>query len=323
MLFEEQIARKPDLYPWTKQFIEAIWKGFWTPDEFNFRSDYSQFKTELTEQEQDVIVKTMSAIGQIEIAVKSFWADVGKHLPHPSIKDLGYAMANSEVIHNMAYEKILDVLHLTHVFEENLNEEVIKGRVDYLRKYLEKHYDDDRKQYIYAITLFTLFVENVSLFSQFYIIMHMNRNKAVMKDCAQQVQYTRNEEMLHAQVGIKLIQTLREEYPELFDEELQQRIQDECLESLRAESKVIDWIMGDYRVPGLNPEILKSFIAKRMAESLDQIGFDNSEIVYDQALVDETFWFDEELYGANMTDFFQKRPVEYAKGQGISADDLF
>jgi ribonucleoside-diphosphate reductase beta chain len=323
MLFTEQIARKPDLYPWTKQFIDAIWKGFWTPDEFNFRSDYSQFKTDLTKEEQEVIVKTMSAIGQIEIAVKSFWADVGKHLPHPSIKDLGYAMANSEVIHNLAYEKILEVLHLTHVFEENLNEKVIRGRVDYLRKYLEKHYDDDKKQYVYSIILFTLFVENVSLFSQFYIIMHMNRNKAVMKDCAQQVQYTRNEEMLHAQVGIKLIQTLREEYPDLFDQELQDRIQHECIESLKAESKVIDWIMGDYKVDGLSAPILKSFIAKRMADSLDQIGFDNSEIVYDQADVDETFWFDEELYGANMTDFFQKRPVEYAKGQGISADDLF
>ncbi len=323
MLFTEQIARKPDLYPWTKQFIDAIWKGFWTPDEFNFRSDYSQFKTDLTKEEQEVIVKTMSAIGQIEIAVKSFWADVGKHLPHPSIKDLGYAMANSEVIHNLAYEKILEVLHLTHVFEENLNEKVIRGRVDYLRKYLEKHYEDDKKQYVYSIILFTLFVENVSLFSQFYIIMHMNRNKAVMKDCAQQVQYTRNEEMLHAQVGIKLIQTLREEYPDLFDQELQDRIQHECIESLKAESKVIDWIMGDYEVDGLSAPILKSFIAKRMADSLDQIGFDNSEIVYDQAHVDETFWFDEELYGANMTDFFQKRPVEYAKGQGISADDLF
>lgn len=323
MLFQEQIARKPDLYPWTKQFIDAIWKGFWTPDEFNFRSDYSQFKTDLTKQEQEVIVKTMSAIGQIEIAVKSFWADVGKHLPHPSIKDLGYAMANSEVIHNLAYEKILEVLHLTHVFEENLNEKVIRGRVDYLRKYLEKHYEDDKKQYVYSIILFTLFVENVSLFSQFYIIMHMNRNKAVMKDCAQQVQYTRNEEMLHAQVGIKLIQTLREEYPELFDQELQDRIQHECIESLKAESKVIDWIMGDYEVDGLSAPILKSFIAKRMADSLDQIGFDNNEIVYDQAHIDKTFWFDEELYGTNMTDFFQKRPVEYAKGQGISADDLF
>jgi ribonucleoside-diphosphate reductase beta chain len=323
MLFEEQIARKPDLYPWTKQFIEAIWKGFWTPEEFNFRSDYSQFKTDLTPEEQQVVVKTMSAIGQIEIAVKSFWADVGNHLPHPSIKDLGYAMANSEVIHNMAYEKILDVLHLTHVFEENLNEKVIRGRVDYLRKYNEKVYADDKKQYIYSIMLFTLFVENVSLFSQFYIIMHLNRNKAVMKDCAQQVQYTRNEEMLHAQVGIKLIQTLREEYPELFDEELQARVQEECIEALKAESKVIDWIMDGYSAPGLSADILKAFIAKRMSESIDAIGFDSSEIVYDKALSDETFWFDEELYGANMTDFFQKRPVEYAKGKGITADDLF
>jgi len=323
MLFEEQIARKPDLYPWAKQFIDAIWQGFWTPDEFNFRSDYSQFKTELAPEEQDIVVKTMSAIGQIEIAVKTFWGDLGKNLPHPSINDLGYAMANSEVIHNLAYEKILDVLHMTHIFEENLNEEVIKGRVEYLRKYNNKIYEDDRKQYIYSIILFTLFVENVSLFSQFYIIMHMNRNKAVLKDCAQQVQYTRNEELLHSQVGIKLIQTLQEEYPELFDDELKHRIEHECIESLKAESRVIDWIMGDYEVDGLSANILKSFIAKRMADSMDDIGFDSSNIYYEKDHVDATFWFDEELYGGNMTDFFQKRPVEYSKGRGVSVDDLF
>jgi len=171
--------------------------------------------------------------------------------------------------------------------------------------------------------LFTLFVENVSLFSQFYIIMHFNRNKAVLKDCAQQVQYTRNEEMLHAQVGIKLINTMREEYPEFFDEEMEARIREECVDSLKAESAVIDWIMGEYSVEGLDANILKSFIAKRMRDSLDQIGFDSTEIYYNQHHIDQTYWFDEELLGANMTDFFQKRPVEYAKGKGITADDLF
>lgn len=323
MLFEEQIARKPDLYPWTKPFIDAIWQGFWTPDEFNFRADYSQFKTDLSPQEQEVVVRALSAIGQIEVAVKTFWAKIGDHMPHPSIRDLGFAMANSEVIHNLAYEKLLDVLHLTHVFEQNLNEEVIKGRVNYLRKYLKKTYKDDKKQYVYAITLFTLFVENVSLFSQFYVIMHFNRNRAILKDCAQQVQYTRNEEMLHAQVGIKLINTLREEYPELFDEELEKRIAEECIDSLKAEAKVIDWIMGDLKLPGLDASILKSFIAKRMADSLDQIGFDSSKIYYDPAHIKQTYWFDEELLGSNMTDFFQKRPVEYARGTAITADDLF
>jgi len=323
MLFEEQLSRKPDLYPWTKKFIDAIWEGFWTPDEFNFRSDYSQFKTDLSPEEQQVIVRTLSAIGQIEVAVKSFWADVGKHLPHPSIRDLGYAMANSEVIHNMAYEKLLDVLHLTHVFEENLNEEVIRGRVNYLKKYLDKVYTDDRKQYIYSIILFTLFVENVSLFSQFYIIMHFNRNRAILKDCAQQVQYTRNEEMLHAQVGITLINTLREEYPELFDAELESRIQEEILASLESESGVIDWMIGEYAVDGLDAEILKNFIKNRMKDSMNQIGFDTSAIIIDEELLEKTFWFDEALLGSTMTDFFQKRPVEYAKGKGIGADELF
>ena len=323
MLFEEQISRKPDHYPQAKKFIDAIWQGFWTPDEFNFRSDYSQFKSDLSAEEQEVVVKTLSAIGQIEVAVKTFWSNLGDNLPHPSLRDLGYAMGNSEVIHNLAYEKLLDVLQLSDVFEENLKEEVIKGRVDYLRKYLKHSYEDEKKQYIYSIILFTLFVENVSLFSQFYIIMHLNRNKSVLKDCAQQVQYTRNEEMLHAQVGVWLINTMREEYPEYFDEEMEARIKEEIVSSLEAENKVIDWIMGDYSAPGLSANILKSFIAKRMKDSIDQIGFDSSGVEYNQNHINQTYWFDEELLGANMTDFFQKRPVEYAKGKGITADDLF
>jgi ribonucleoside-diphosphate reductase beta chain len=322
MLFQEQISRKPDLYPWTKDFIDAIWKGFWTPDEFTFTSDYSQYQSDMTNEERQVLVRSLSAIGQIEVAVKTFWANLGDNLPHPSIRDLGYAMGNSEVIHNIAYEKLLTVLGLEDEFEKNLKDPVINGRVEYLRKYLKKVYKDDRKQYIYAITLFTLFVENVSLFSQFYIILHMNRNKAILKDTAQQVKYTRNEEMLHAQCGIKIVQTLRNEYPELFDAELEARIAEECVESIRCESEVISWIMGGYEQPGLSTEILTEFIKKRMVESLDQIGFKHS-ITYDRDIVRQTDWFDEGLYGTNMVDFFHGRPVDYSRGKGVSVEDLF
>ena len=120
-----------------------------------------------------------------------------------------------------------------------------------------------------------------------------------------------------------MINTLREEYPELFDAELESRIAEECIESIAAESRVIDWMIGDYSVEGLNADILKTFVAKRMKDSLDQIGFDSSNIKYEKKLADETFWFDESTLGATMTDFFQKRPVEYSRGQGIGADELF
>ena len=138
-IFEEQIARKPDYYSWAQDFCHAIDSGFWTDKEFNFKSDVQQFKVTLNDQEREIIVRTLSAIGQIEIAVKKFWAKMGDNLPHPSLQDLGYAMANTEVIHNNAYERLLDVLGLNDVFEENLKLEWIQGRVNYLRKYTHKY----------------------------------------------------------------------------------------------------------------------------------------------------------------------------------------
>ena len=111
-LFDEQISRKPDNYPWAKDFIHAFWSTQWTPNEFNFKADYGQYKTEMTDQERQIVARTLSCIGQVEISVKTFWAKLGDNLPHPSISDLGYTMANSEVVHNLAYEKLLDVLQM-------------------------------------------------------------------------------------------------------------------------------------------------------------------------------------------------------------------
>lgn len=314
MLFEEQISRKPDLYPQASEFISTMWHGSWTPDEFDFKGDISQFKNELTEQEQQIITRTLSAIGQIEVAVKKFWSRLGDNLPHPSIADLGYVMADIEVRHNKAYEKLLDVLGLSHVFEENLNEEVVAGRVKYLRKYLDKVYEDDKKQYIYALILFTLFVENVSLFSQFYIILWFKRNKNLLNDTAQQVEYTRNEENIHAQVGIWLINTLRQEYPELFDDDLLSRIIEESNEAFKAESSIIDWMIGDYEAEGLDADLLKEYIDHRIVVSLKQIGFN---IGTSGNRYDEFKWMDEELLGYQMKDFFAGKDKNYGKNNKV------
>lgn len=322
-IFEEQISRKPNRYPWVDQFIEAMHNGFWTDKEFNFKSDVQQFKVDLSDQERDIIVRTLSAISQIEVAVKTFWAKLGENLPHPALQDLGYVMANVEVIHNHAYERLLKVLDLEEVFEENLKLDFIQGRVKYLRKYTHRFYKDSKKQYLYALILFTLFVENVSLFSQFYVINWFARNKNVLKDTDQQVKYTRNEENIHAIVGTTIINTIIEEHPELLDDDLQSRVAQEALEAYKAESKIIDWMVNGYQDKGLNAVILKEFIKNRINESLQQIKF-KPVFDIDTTLLEGTLWFEEELHGNSMTDFFHSRPTEYSKNaQSFSEDDLF
>jgi ribonucleoside-diphosphate reductase beta chain len=323
MIFEEQISRKPNTYPWTEEYIEAMHNGFWTDKEFSFKSDVQQFKVNLSDQEREIIIRTLSAIGQIEVAVKTFWAKLGENLPHPSLQDLGYVMANVEVIHNNAYERLISVLGLENVFEENLKLDWIQGRVNYLRKYTHRFYKDSKKQYLYALILFTLFVENVSLFSQFYVINWFARFKNVLKDTDQQVKYTRNEENLHALVGIKIINTIRKEYPELFDAELENKILFEAGEAFKSESKIVDWMVNGIKEEGLDANILKEFIKNRINESLSQIGFRKAFEVNTE-LLQSTKWFEEELLGNNMTDFFHSRPVEYSKkNQSFNEDDLF
>jgi len=323
LIFEEQLSRKPDQFPWAQDFIDAMHQGFWTDKEFSFSSDIQDFNVNLNDTEKEIIVRTLSAIGQIEVAVKKFWSKLGDNLPHPSLTDLGYVMANTEVIHNNAYERLLTVLGLEEIFEENLKLDFIEGRVKYLRKYNHKFYKDSKKQYVYALTLFTLFVENVSLFSQFYIINWFNRNRNVLKDTGQQVKYTRNEENIHALAGIKIINTIRSQYPDLFDDELEQRILSEAQAAFTAESNIVDWMINGFDEKGLNAGILKEFIKNRINDSLEKIGF-HSAFEVDTSLLKDTMWFEEELIGNNATDFFHSRPVEYSKNsQTFNADELF
>ena len=236
---------------------------------------------------------------------------------------MGVVMSSVEVIHNIAYEKLITVLGLQEQFEKNLKFPVIEGRVKYLKKYLSKEYTDSKKQYIYSLILFTLFVENISLFSQFYIVLWFGRYKNTLKDTNQQVLYTKNEELIHARIGVQLINVIRSEYPELFDQELEDKVVYEAGEAFKAEAKIVDWILGDYQGERISADILKGYIQYKVNESLTAIGYKEVYNITDATRRDFE-WMNEEVLGNSMTDFFFKRPTEYSKKSRVAtAEELF
>lgn len=323
MIFEEQISRKPDLYPFTQDFIRSVQDSHWTVREFTFQSDVQDFKVKLTEEEKQIIIRALSTIGQLEISVKRFWGRLGENLPHPSMSDMGFIFAANEVVHGDAYERLLEVLGLNDSFDEILKLDIIKGRVNYLKKHLHKFHDNNKKQFIYSLILFSLFVENISLFSQFYTIMFFGRYKNVLKDTNKQVEYTSREEDLHFKAGAKIINVIRKEYPELFDKELEDKILHESEQAVKYECEIIDWILNGYQHEKLNSELLKEFIKNRLNDSLQQIGYKKIFNV-DKEIIKKTDWFDEQVLGNNHTDFFSSKPTEYSKGgQSFNGEDLF
>ena len=74
---------------------------------------------------------------------------------------------------------------------------------------------------------------------------------------------------------------------------------------------------------GLSTSLLKEFVKNRINDSLEKIGLKKAFEV-DESLLQDTMWFDEQLLGNNMTDFFHSRPVEYSKkNQSFDEYELF
>lgn len=320
-VFDTRVNYKPFEYnEITEPFIKAIWSGHWTHYEFDFKSDKQDFLTKLTEGERGVITRAALLISQVEVSLKAYWSNIGKILPVPEIADVGAVFGNNEVQHSRAYSQILTVLNLDEEFQNMLTSGVVEGRVKYLSKYVNKIYKNDRKNIVYSLILFTLFTENVSLFSQFYTILGFNRYNNILKDVANVVQYTTKEETIHANFGVTLVNQIREEYPELFDEELEQKIIEETEEAIKAETELIKWMLQDFENEFLSEEILINFVKSRLNTCLKNIGI-QYHIPVSTKVLRSAKWFDEEILAPSSTDFFYKKPIDYAKKNKIYTID--
>lgn len=312
-IFDERRNYKPFEYnEITEPFIKAIWGGHWTHYEFNFESDKQDYITKLTEEERGVVTRAALLISQCEVSIKSYWSNIGKLFPKPEVSDVGSVFGNNEVQHSRAYAQILSVLGLNDEFQNLLSSGIVDGRVKYLSKYVNKIYKNDYKNIIYSLILFSLFTENVSLFSQFYTLLGFNRNNNILKDVANVVQYTSKEETIHALFGITLINKIREENPELFDEDLINKIVEEVNEAVKAETELIEWMLQGFENEFLNKELLVNFIKDRINKSLKDIKIDY-QLEVDKKILKKTKWFDEEILAPESTDFFYKKPISYSK----------
>ncbi|MCS7317216.1 MAG: ribonucleotide-diphosphate reductase subunit beta [Candidatus Dojkabacteria bacterium] len=322
-IFDKRVNFKPFEYPEVVAFGEAIQHAYWLHHEWNFISDISEFHSYLTTKEKTAVKRAMLAISQIEVAVKKFWSKIGIVFPKPEIDQVGAIFAESEVRHSNAYSFLLEKLGLNKEFEQLLEIPEIKGRVEYLTKYLEYVDQEDKSKFSIALALFSLFVENVSLFSQFVIIKSFNKYKNLLKDIDNVIQATMVEEQVHANFGIWLLNKVKEEHPNIFNEDFYNKINTTCIKAYEAEKKIINWILEEGDLSFLTKTTLNEFLKHRFNESLIKIGgiklFD-----VDYKELQKLNWFFEELIGKVHTDFFHKKSTNYSKKtKSVTADDLF
>jgi ribonucleoside-diphosphate reductase beta chain len=322
-IFLPRVNILPYEYPQLLAYKDAIRHSYWIHTEFNFTEDIQDFKITIDSKEREVIKRSMLAIAQIEVNVKTFWADLYKRMPITEIGDVGMTFAESEVRHKDAYAQLLRILGLEKEFQHVVEIPAIKDRIAYLTKYLDGTRSKDNKMYTKSVLLFSLFIEHVSLFSQFLIMMSFNKEKNLFKGISNVVEATSKEEEIHGNFGAELINIIKKENPEWFDAEFERLIDSACQKAYEAECKILDWIFEKGELSFLSKETIQHFIKDRFNNSLQNIGMKPLFSV-DSELLEKTQWFNIEILSTKEGDFFYKKSVDYnKKAKSITEDDLF
>ncbi len=322
-IFKKRTNLKPYEYPELYEYVSAIRHSYWIHTEFNFTSDIQDFKVNVNEKERNAIKNAMLAIAQIEVTVKTFWGDIYKKMPKPEIGAVGFTFAESEVRHMDAYAHLLEILGLNEEFKKIKEIPPLIERVRYLEKAIKNARSEDPREYAQSILLFSLFIEHVSLFSQFLIIMSFNKHKNIFKGISNAVEATSKEEQIHGLFGIDVINVIKSEHPEWFDKDYENIIIESCKEAFESEKKVVDWILEMGEIDFIPKNVVLEFIKNRFNNSLASIGISRIFEV-DKALLEKTDWFDDEVIATKHGDFFVKRSINYNKrNQSVTGDDLF
>lgn len=323
-IFEERKNLKPYEYGGLIQFWEAIQHAYWIHSEYNFTSDIQDFHTKLDDYERWVVERTMLAISQVEVAVKSFWWNVGWFLKKPEIQAVWAVFAESEVRHANLYSHVIELLGLNSRFESLLEVPCMKERYNYLSSMSLKQ-EATPKELLKSLILFSLLTEHCALFSQFYILMRFNKEKNVFSWIVNWVQASTAEEQIHWDFWIALINIIRKEHPELFTKELEKEVYDMVDKAYDAEFETLMRILWDDPVHEFDYEV-QAFLEDRYDRSLIAMWY--QEHFPQHAIKDETLektqWFYDELLTTTHTDFFAKRSINYTKkNKSFTDDDLF
>lgn len=321
-IFEKSEKIKPYTYPHLLNYTHAIHESFWTAEHFTYDRDVNDYLVELNDSERDIIKKCMLAIGFVENKVKTFWARIDMRLPKTEIAITGHTFAGNESIHQLTYEKLLGLLNLDSEFEKLDEIPCMKGRSEYLGKYLKGLDSRSNKEFTKSLILFTLLIENASLFSQFLIVSSFKKYKNLLSNFNAVIGATSREETLHAKFGEDLIKIIRNENPEWFDLDMELKVRRNVNKAYESEVEILEWIFETGELDFLPKASIMEYLKSRFNKSLNQIGYDN-EFDVDDELLEPTEFLDIQMKASSSFDFFNEKSTDYSQNSAFDDDDMW
>ena len=273
-------------------------------------SDISDFRFKMSEEERNLVIQILRFFTQGDLEVNN---NYNSHLipafPKPEIKMMLSAFAAMESVHVWAYSYLNDSLGLPEKeYSAFLEFEAMREKYQYIQGFNVRNVEE----LAINLAVFGAFMEGVSLFSSFAILMNFPR-LGKMKGVGQIVTWSIRDETLHSQGVCQLFRDLVNENKHIWTQELRSTLYQACDDMVKLEDNFIDTCFALGSVPGLKPEEVKQYIRYTADKKLNDLGLDK---VYHAT--NPLQWLDVMVNAKEHANFFENRATEYAKGAVVA-----
>lgn len=305
-------------YAHLDRYVLTMFKSFWTPAKYEKlirEQDAPHYFNVMCSIDQEAIKRCILAVAMVEDKVKVYWPTLHNDLPQTVIGDIGGVFGMSETVHRRSYHSLLEALKIDP--KEVHEHPQTKGRITYLTKHLEEDPKIiGKKRILKKLVLFTSLVERVSLFTQFYILMSFAKRNKGLKTLSALQQSTAIEELTHYSCGIDIINIIKEEFPQTWDDYLIDLVEKNIKDAYLAETQLIDWFFEKGVPDHLTKEEVVNFLNFNMSQVCKDLNLDIT-FPYDTELYNEkNIWMIEKITNAGEPDFFD------TPAGGYSSEDV-
>lgn len=303
--------RYPDFY---ERYRDAI-KNTWTVEEVDLHSDVADL-AKLTPAEQHMIGRLVAffATGD-SIVSNNLVLTLYKHINSPEARLYLSRQLFEEAVHVQFYLTLLDTYlpdpdDRAAAFDAVEEIPSIREKAQFCFKWMDSvekidrlETKADRRRFLLNLICFAACIEGLFFYGAFAYV-YWFRSRGLLHGLATGTNWVFRDETMHMNFAFEVVDTVRKEEPELFDDALQQQVTDMLKEAVEAELQFGRDLCGD-GLPGMNTESMREYLECVADQRLVRLGF---PAVYGSQ---NPFSFMELQGVQELTNFFERRPSAY------------
>ena len=278
------LTLRPMRYPrFFDMYRDAI-KNTWTVDEIDFSDDLVDLQRKLLPAERHLVSRLVAffATGD-SIVSNNLVLNLYQHINAPEARMYLSRQLYEEALHVQFYLTLLDnyipdLAEREAAFAAIENIPSIRTKAEFCFKWMNSiskleriETVEQRRQFLLNLICFATCIEGLFFFGAFAYVYFL-RSKGLLNGLADGTNWVFRDESCHMAFALEVVNTVRTEQPELFDDELEAQVREMLTEAVECEYQFAEDVLG-HGVPGMSLPDTREYLQYVADQRFSQLGY--------------------------------------------------